>query len=122
MNHEDFEIVFDRQVEQCSQILAKKSEEYASDSDKLLNFKTSSGLQHITPEKALSGMMAKHTVSIYDMIESEKVYPDEVWAEKITDHINYLILLRALVFDTTSQISHTIMAGNGETITIRSDP
>lgn len=43
--------------------------------------------------------MAKHTVSIYDMARSEETFPLEKWDEKITDHINYLILLRAVVVE-----------------------
>lgn len=41
--------------------------------------------------------MAKHTVSVYDMAESGQLYPIELWQEKITDHINYLFLLNAIV-------------------------
>ena len=44
-------------------------------------------------------MMAKHTVSIYDMCNSGQKYPIELWNEKITDHINYLLLLRAIIED-----------------------
>ena len=44
--------------------------------------------------------MAKHTVSVYDMIrglEEGKSYPLELWDEKIGDSINYLLLLAAAV-------------------------
>jgi hypothetical protein len=44
-------------------------------------------------------MMAKHTVSIYDMCNSGKEYSIDMWNEKITDSINYLLLLRALIED-----------------------
>lgn len=43
--------------------------------------------------------MAKHTVSIYDMSRANEAFPLELWDEKITDHINYLILLRALLVE-----------------------
>lgn len=49
------------------------------------------------PKEALAGMMAKHTISVYDMCRSGKDYPIELWNEKITDHINYLLLLKAIV-------------------------
>jgi hypothetical protein len=45
-------------------------------------------------------MMAKHTISIYDMCYGDrngKTYSLELWDEKITDSINYLLLLKALV-------------------------
>ena len=46
------------------------------------------------------GMMAKHTVSVYDLIddyEQGKAISKEMWAEKIGDSINYLLLLTALL-------------------------
>lgn len=49
---------------------------------------------------ALGGMMAKHTVSVYDLIRMEEAgakVKKELWMEKIIDHINYLILLWAMV-------------------------
>ena len=47
-------------------------------------------------------MMAKHTVSIYDLINkaSEEYVPEEVWFEKIQDHMNYLLFLWAAVEET----------------------
>jgi hypothetical protein len=83
--------------------LIAKAAEYASDDDRLHNFKVAAALQGETPEKALGGMMAKHTVSIFDMIndvESGKYHTIAIWEEKIKDHINYLFLLWALVNDT----------------------
>ena len=38
-------------------------------------------------------MMSKHTVSIYDMCWSGQDYGLKLWQEKITDAINYLLLL-----------------------------
>lgn len=57
-------------------------------------------MQKCTPVKALGGMMSKHTVSVYDLIEDyeqDKVISKEIWAEKIGDSINYLLLLTALL-------------------------
>lgn len=61
-------------------------------------FKTAASLQECTPERALAGMMAKHIISIYDMCFSEQAaYTQSMWDEKITDTLNYLFLLNALV-------------------------
>ena len=57
--------------------------------------------------KALGGMMVKHTVSVYDLIhdhESGADIPVELWAEKITDSINYLFLLWALLNEQRSSL------------------
>ena len=52
-----------------------------------------------SPEECLGGMMVKHTVSIYDMLSSSSDYSSEMWEEKITDHINYLLILKAMLDD-----------------------
>lgn len=104
MNGHEFEDVFNTQVDWCRQLLLNKAAEYAEDDDRLHNFTVAAELQGISREEALGGMMCKHTVSIYDMIrEGANQFSMEKWEEKITDHINYLILLRALVTDELEQ-------------------
>lgn len=79
--------------------LAAKAKEYATD-DRLHNFKQAANLQRVHPISALAGMMAKHTVSVYDLIRDTEAgceVPLELWQEKVTDHINYLYLLWALI-------------------------
>lgn len=92
-----FETVFNEQMRRCNEILIEKARQYADDTDRLHNFNVAANLRGVTRREALSGMMAKHTVSIYDMCESNEMFPSEVWEEKITDHMNYLILLMAIV-------------------------
>lgn len=77
--------------------LVSKAKEYATDGDRLHNFKVAANVQGISPLAALAGMMAKHTVSVYDMIGTGEVYPLELWEEKIKDSINYLFLMWALL-------------------------
>ena len=50
-----------------------------------------------TPKAALMGMLSKHLISVSDMCTDDRVCPKEQWDEKITDSINYLLILRALV-------------------------
>jgi len=96
MTTEAFNRILDEQIDICKAVLCKKAEEYATE-DRLHNFRIAAALQGITPEQALAGMMAKHTVCVYDMVQSRKQYPLEMWDEKCTDSINYILLLRALV-------------------------
>ena len=77
--------------------LESKSAEYSTEGDKLHNFKVAAAVQGVSAVQALGGMMAKHTVSVYDMIGTGKAYPLELWEEKIKDSINYLLLLWALI-------------------------
>lgn len=99
MKSREFEEVIEKQMEMCFDILIEKAKEYADNGDRLHNFKYAGNLQGINPVKALSGMMAKHTISIYDMCGSEALHTREMWDEKITDSINYLLLLKALLID-----------------------
>ena len=96
MKTEQFEKIVQEQINRCTSVLIDKAKEYAT-ADKLHNFKVAAEMQNCTPQQALAGMMAKHTVSIYDMCNSGNDYPMELLNEKITDHINYLLLLRAVV-------------------------
>lgn len=94
-----FDDIVRHQISLSEEVLLQKAEEYADDSDRLHNFRVSAEVTGETPTEALAGMMVKHTVSIYDMIRSKEAYPIDKWEEKITDHINYLLLLKALIID-----------------------
>lgn len=101
MNSEQFATIFNQQMKLCEDTLLHKAGEYATDDDRLHNFQIASALQGCTPVQALGGMMAKHSTSIYDMIQVKDPaqFTMEMWNEKITDHINYLILLKATVHE-----------------------
>lgn len=99
MKTERFEKVINDRINRCLGVLCIKAEEYATE-DRLHNFKVAAEIQNCTPITALAGMMAKHTVSVYDLIQrdEEGFFADkEMWDEKIGDSINYLLLLTALV-------------------------
>lgn len=97
MHSTTFNDVLSAQLDFCKEMLGLKADEYAVDSDRLHNFRVAAKLQGINMQQALGGMMAKHTVSIYDMIYSPNSNSTDLWQEKITDHINYLLLLRAII-------------------------
>lgn len=111
MRTEQFEKIVEEQIETCKGILLKKAGEYATGGDRLHNFKAAAGMMGCNPTEALAGMMAKHTISIYDMCRSGHFYPMELWNEKITDHINYLLLLKAAVVAESETIGEK--ANNG---------
>lgn len=102
MNSEWFEKVIKEQIKTCEDVLIGKAKEYATDDDRLHNFKNAAGMMSCDPKEALAGMMAKHTISVYDMCRSGNDYSIELWNEKITDHINYLLLLKAVVTEEKS--------------------
>ena len=91
-------------MRRCADILQKKTKEYTGDdTDRLGAFKAAAALQRCSPERALAGMLAKHIVSVYDMcLAGAEHYGMDAWDEKITDSINYLILLKAIVKEEQS--------------------
>ena len=101
MNHETFKEIITQMQEDSLATLLEKNSGY-SNADPLHNFHQAAKLKGETTLKAIGGMMAKHTVSIYDLINkaSEEYVPEEVWFEKIQDHMNYLLFLWAAVEET----------------------
>lgn len=97
MKTKEFNDLMDAQIERVRNTLGNKAEEYAVDGDRLHNFQQAADLQGISLREALGGFMAKHTVSIYDMIRDQEPHDMDMWDEKITDHMAYLILLNAVI-------------------------
>lgn len=98
MTQKEFNRVFKEQVRQCDMVLNRKASEYTGDhADRLTSFKVAAVIQSSTPQKALAGMLAKHIISLYDMCFANHRFDMAVWDEKITDSLNYLILLSAIV-------------------------
>ena len=97
MNQKEFERTVDLQIGLCLSTLTAKAGDYAVDTDRLHNFRIAAAIQGETLEETIAGMMVKHTVSIYDMCRSNETFHIADWNEKITDHINYLLLLKAAV-------------------------
>lgn len=100
MNSEQFNAIFERQVQQSRDVLLVKSGEYATDEDRLHVFKKAAAYLGGTPEQALFGFLTKHLVSLSDMVSSGESYSSAQWDEKIGDSINYLILLQAVVSES----------------------
>ena len=97
LNNEVFTTIVDEQIERCRSLLVEKGKEYALGKDRLKAFKQAAALQGCTSEEAVLGMLAKHIVSLSDMITSHAVFGIDRWNEKITDSINYLLILRAVI-------------------------
>jgi hypothetical protein len=97
MTYERFDSIVEEQLEITRALLTSKGEEYSLTNDRLAAFKRAASLQDETVKQALCGMLAKHVVSVYDMCMSDRYFTKERWNEKITDSINYLLLLKAAV-------------------------
>ena len=100
MKSSAFNEILDKQLDTCRSMLVKKALEYADGDDRLHNFRVAAAISGDPMKKVLAGMMVKHTTSVYDMChDQQQSFSEEMWNEKITDHINYLLLLRAVIFE-----------------------
>ena len=99
MTTKELEAVFEEQVQRCHEVLLQKGKEYTPDeADRFSSFKSAAVLQHTTQANALLCMLSKHIVSLFDMgyVGTER-YDMAVWDEKITDALNYLFILTAIL-------------------------
>jgi hypothetical protein len=99
MISEDFDKLVEGRLGFCSRTLQIKAGEYATD-DRLHNFKRAGDVMGCTPEQALKGFWVKHLVSLFDIIddlERGKLPAPGLLSEKITDTINYPLLLEGLI-------------------------
>lgn len=99
MKADRFENILDAQLKRVRDVLVTKTEEYSADEDQLANVRWMAFAQGTSMPRAIIGAMAKHSFSIYKMVRDGKPYPIEKWDEKITDHIVWLILLRAALIE-----------------------
>ena len=65
--------------------------------DRFAHFKEGGMLTHQSGLQFLATQMAKHTLTLNDLIPAEAEIPFELFQEVITDHINYLLLARGLL-------------------------
>jgi hypothetical protein len=99
MTHDEFNVVLNETIRKCKATLATKKDLYASDQDRLDNFKQAARLQKCTQAKALWGMVSKHIIALssyINLLEDGYAVNAEELEEKIGDIINYHILLRGI--------------------------
>lgn len=100
MQSTEFDKIMEEELDYIRSLLATKKTEYNLTEDRFDAFKHGADITGWTPEQALLGYWSKHLVSIVDMINSKQTFSKERWKEKITDSINYSLLLLGLVEDT----------------------
>ena len=99
MTPNDFYKLVERTFTDLKELLKLKEGEYSQGGDRLDQFKKGATLINRKSHQVLQGFMLKHTTAIYDMLQEDNtdMFTQVRWREKIYDHINYLILLLAIV-------------------------
>ncbi|MBE0427776.1 MAG: hypothetical protein IBX72_14170 [Nitrospirae bacterium] len=122
MDSREFEDVLEKRINTIRKVLGAKEKEYARNSDRLSNFKKAAMAQGITPEKALRGIWFKHVISIVDFVDdldNGTSYSYDRWNEKITDALNYLILLDALIQERLERLRKREAMQTAEFVTFK---
>ena len=97
------------ELDHAYDVMNYKNAGYSTEKDALHNFTVAAKLQDCSPAQALGGFLAKHFVSVYDLINSTKVSESfAVWDEKITDSIVYLSILHAMVREAAEENNKNI--------------
>lgn len=102
MTNSNFSVLLDDTIGRIRKLLTRKTGEYCRGDDRLSNFKRAAEMAHKSPVASLQGMVLKHFVSLFDMLddyEKGAMHPLVLWDEKVLDIINYMILLRALLLE-----------------------
>ena len=101
MNKDQFDEIVERRTRKIIETLTTKAKEYADNDDAFHTFNLAARIAGTTPEESLKGMMLKHIVSVFDMIEwshiDEGRLNEAIIDEKIGDTINYLVLLEGMM-------------------------
>lgn len=102
MDAEAFEHLVDDQLDRCKKVLCDKNLEYADQGDRLSNFRQPSSLMNMHPAEVAFCYDAKHLASIQKIVHEMsggKLPTKELWLEKITDYLNYGLLMHACVME-----------------------
>ena len=110
MKTEDFiQNIVQPRLELCKELLGgSKDKEYSRNGDKFHNFKRTAELRKISTISAWDGMQNKHLTSLLDIIDDAKkgILPTQkTLDDKITDMINYLLLLEGIITEKRNDLS-----------------
>ena len=69
MTNNDFNKIIEGSINKIRSLLLNKGKEYASEEDRLSNFKQLSFLQKVIPEKTLLNLTSKHILSLFNKVD-----------------------------------------------------
>lgn len=106
MEQKDFLKCIEDTLTQCRSVLAGKGAEYAGSEDRLANFKRGANLTGATPLQVAFIYASKHYDSIASFVaktaRKEPVTLSEPIEGRLTDLINYCLLMRAIIQEARS--------------------
>lgn len=100
MTNAEFHKLVESRFAKLRSTLGVKAEEYATDTDRLHNFKEAGNLKKSIPSDMCLSFAMKHIISIVDIVKNLSdggVVTKEMIDEKIGDTMNYMLLLEACI-------------------------
>ena len=102
MKAEQFEQNSKQLIDHCWDLMFSKAKEYASDEDRLANFKQGTSLFNTNPATVCMFWDAKHIASMVKIAQDmdKGILPTrEMLLEKCSDYLNYGLLFYSLVLE-----------------------
>lgn len=103
MNSEQFETLLAELNDTSTQTLTTKNDKYATNEDRLHNFRSGASIAGGTPAQACWGYLTKHLVALRDMVEKDDFSDRDDFREKCQDSINYIRFLWCIGNDKNDQ-------------------
>jgi hypothetical protein len=97
MTHLEFNDIVNKRFSKAKKVLLLKAEDYATDADRLRNFKDGAFINQISEEEYALALVTKHFIALRDFITGEKDITVKFIDEKIGDIINYMLLIEAIL-------------------------
>lgn len=107
MTNRAFDAILAERLAKTRTVLASKGDQYDAPGDRLRNFKDAAALTGESPAQVCIGFMAKHLVGLFDVVNRQARGDhsrDHLLDERVTDAVNYLVLLEALVADGATEL------------------
>ena len=101
MNKEDQEVYFDAFTESQKKIMISKSGDYATNEDKLQNFKVAGAVSGITAEQQCLSLIATKVARLGVLLKSGTPNNESI-EDSIIDLANYSFLLSCLVYEKSN--------------------
>jgi len=101
-------VIKDR-ILKTTELLLLKGKEYVRNNDKLHNFHRASEMERRSVPRVLHGMLQKHLVSYYDMLDDIDAgipIKEDIVNEKLGDIIAYFLLQEAAIKETINKKSN----------------
>jgi hypothetical protein len=98
LNQIEFDAVATKQFDECAALLVSKGNDYSPTKDRLGSFRRASERLGLTMEQILWVYLDKHLQAISSFVARGRVESEPIEG-RISDVINYMVLLRAIIED-----------------------